>query len=315
MKEEINKLYDYNIEKFRRIRDEVIFIVESIFEKTDIKIHNVHSRIKKIDSLIKKAEGVDLENANQIFEKIQDIVGIRIICLFVSDISEIIKLLRENFTVIQEDNKISESEISSFGYFSVHFYCKLKKDFKGTRYDDIKDIGFEIQVRTISMDAWANISHYLDYKSELEIPKELKKDFFALSGLFYVADTHFEMFFKNKKEQSKIAKEDVEKNIDVEINFETLEAYINNRFKKRQKAWPEHISKMTQELIQVGYKKISDLDKKLDEAFKIVPDAKQMRTLNRIGIVRMSLKISDPEYLKLWEAERDQGLNRNKKRE
>ena len=139
------------------------------------------------------------------------------------------------------------------------------------------------------MDAWANISHYLDYKSDIEIPKELKKDFFALSGLFYVADTHFEIFFKNKKEQSKVARADVEKNIDIEINFETIEAYINNRFKKRKAATPEHISKITQELRQTGYEKISDLDIKLNEAFKIKPESLQLKTLNRAGIIRTIL--------------------------
>lgn len=241
-------------------------------------------------------------------EEIRDIVGLRIICLFVSDITEIVKLVKANFDVIHEDNKLMGSEISSFGYFSVHFVCKLKKEYKGPRYDSIKDIIFEIQVRTISMDAWANISHYLDYKSEIEVPKELKKDFFALSGLFYVADTHFEMFFKNKKEQSKIAKEEVEKNIDAEINFETIEAYINNRFKNREPATPESISEMTQEILKVGYKKISDLNEKINKAFEKFPEEKRVQRLNRVGILRNSLRDIDEEYAKLWELKKEETL-------
>lgn len=43
------------------------------------------------------------------------------------------------------------------------------------------------------LNAWASISHYLGYKKESDIPAELRRDFNALSGLFYVADTHFAM--------------------------------------------------------------------------------------------------------------------------
>ena len=57
--------------------------------------------------------------------------------------------------------------------------------------DNNKKFLFEIQIRTITQDAWASISHYLDYKNEISIADELKKDFYALSGLFYIADTQF----------------------------------------------------------------------------------------------------------------------------
>jgi hypothetical protein len=47
MKEEIKKLYDNSLQKFTKIKDEVVFIIESFLEKEDIKIHSIHSRIKK----------------------------------------------------------------------------------------------------------------------------------------------------------------------------------------------------------------------------------------------------------------------------
>jgi len=55
------------------------------------------------------------------------------------------------------------------------------------------------------MHAWSIISHYLDYKTPNAVPSELKRDFNALSGLFYVADQHFEMFFKSSKASRKKA--------------------------------------------------------------------------------------------------------------
>ncbi|MBI4489516.1 MAG: hypothetical protein HY694_10565 [Deltaproteobacteria bacterium] len=61
-------------------------------------------------------------------------------------------------------------------------------------------VPFEIQIRTIAQDAWASISHYLDYKKESDIPAQLRRDFYALSGLFYVADRHFAMLKKELTE-------------------------------------------------------------------------------------------------------------------
>jgi putative GTP pyrophosphokinase len=117
---------------------------------------------------------------------------------FLSDIDHIGQVIRDSFLVISEDNKIEGSEVSSFGYMSVHFIATMKKEHSGPRYDHIANMRFEIQVRTIAMDAWANVSHYLEYKSETDVPSDLRRDFYALSGLFYVADKHFEMFFRSR---------------------------------------------------------------------------------------------------------------------
>jgi len=74
---------------------------------------------------------------------------------------------------------------------SLYLKAKLKTTDITLLGEEIKKIPFEIQVRTIAQDAWAAISHYLDYKKKSVIPDQLKRDFHALSGLFYVADTHF----------------------------------------------------------------------------------------------------------------------------
>lgn len=171
-------------------------------------------------------------------------------------------------------------------------------EYKGPRYNNIKNIVFEIQIRTISMDACANISHYLDYKSDTEIPKDLKKDFFALSGLFYVADTHFEMFYKNKKEHLRVAQSDLEQKVDADINFETLVAYLNQRFKNRKEAPAETISYLIQELDLSGYKTIKQLDKVINDALMATPEElfDKNNYFNRAGIVRRLLRKTDPKF-------------------
>ena len=90
---------------------------------------------------------------------------------------------------------------------ALQYKAKLSEKYKVENYDQIRNIPFEVQIRTVAQDAWASISHYLDYKKESDIPRHLKRDFSALSELFYVADTHFEFvsegqleYIKNKLE-------------------------------------------------------------------------------------------------------------------
>lgn len=289
------KIYNSNQSKYNQVREEALFIINNFISNSNIKIHSIQSRVKEFASLIKKAEGLEILEESKVFEQITDIVGVRIICLFISNIDQLSQLVRKNFIVIKEDNKLDGSDISSFGYFSVHFIVKLSNEYKGPRYDNIKEVVFELQLRTISMDAWANISHYLDYKSEVEIPKDLKRDFHALSGLFYVADTHFEMFFKSKMEQSQLAEKEIKEHIELDINYETLEAYVNDRFGDRQTPGSEQISRLTRELVEIGYKSISEIDKQVSEYLK---KYSLMPQLNRVGAIRVIIRKMDPKYEK-----------------
>ena len=121
--------------------------------------------------------------------------------MFRSDIQKISVIVRDIFKIIEEDNKIDSIAADIFGYMGIHFTAKLRNSYlhqRPTSY--LIDIPFEIQIRTIGQDAWASISHHLYYKQEERVPKDLRRDFYALSGLFHVADTHFEVL---RKEQIK----------------------------------------------------------------------------------------------------------------
>jgi ppGpp synthetase/RelA/SpoT-type nucleotidyltranferase len=204
-----NKIPTSKIEDFARefnkrkqnydsLREEALHTIEKRLKESSIKIHSIPSRVKDLESFLGKIERKQYENP---FEQMQDFVGLRIICLFLSDIPKIGKIIRESFEVVESEDKVDGGDTSSFGYMSVHHIVKFDDNVKGGRYDDIKGIPFEIQVRTIAMDSWANVSHYLEYKSEQDIPDELKRDFNALSGMFYVADKHFQLFFEQRREK------------------------------------------------------------------------------------------------------------------
>jgi putative GTP pyrophosphokinase len=234
---------------YKRLEDEGTFVLTAELDQSNIKRHSITSRIKTLPSLLDKA---DRQQMHEPLSEMNDIVGLRVVCLFLSDIERVGQSVRDCFDVTEEDNKIEGQPASSFGYMSVHFVAQMKKDYKGPRYDSISGLRFEIPVRTIAMDAWAAASHYLDYKTDVDIPKELRRDFYALSGLFYVADRHFETFAK-EREKAVLA---VEKkmtasvpDLDVEINLDSLSAFVRSRFKDRkQSADDKVLSQAVQEL-------------------------------------------------------------------
>ncbi|QWI58080.1 GTP pyrophosphokinase [Bacillus mycoides] len=306
---------------YQKLKEEGEYTLKSILETTDIKIHTILSRVKDKDSFLKK---VERKESNKPFDEINDIVGLRIVCLFLSDVERIGEMIRQTFDVISEDNKINGFEdTSTFGYMSAHFIVKFKEEFKGIRYDNILDIPFEIQVRTISMDAWANISHYLDYKSEKDIPKELKRDFHAISGLFYVADTHFEMFFKesqnnkhildekveaivNKAEsnlkQEKEQEQEQEQKQEQELNLDSLSSYLRKKFTDRRHCNSKDVSQLVSELTDLDYQTIEGLDSQIDKGWEAFLEYEKVyqpagaKEYQDVGVVRMLLAIVDEEY-------------------
>ncbi|MEK7290846.1 MAG: hypothetical protein AAB013_02925 [Planctomycetota bacterium] len=188
--------YDSKIELFKQLIKTVKFCISQEIQNHKIKYHSLIYRIKPFDSFVEKIRRKD---AKEPFQEIMDVVGLRIVCLFHSNVKDIGTIVEKNFEVIEKDDKIDDVDVNIFGYMSLHYKAKLKD--VSSDYKDIKGIPFEIQIRTIAQDAWASISHYLDYKNESAIPIHLKRDFHALSGLFYVADTHFEILRKEVTKQ------------------------------------------------------------------------------------------------------------------
>ncbi len=191
----IIKEYDSRQEAYKKLGEQAKYLLHGQIEKHKIKIHDINYRIKKINSLLDKIRNKNIVDP---FKNIHDLVGIRVVCLLLSDLNDIRKIVKDEFDVIKEDDKIDDAEPNIFGYMSIHVEAKLKHSSENNADNSTEDMIFEIQIRTIAQDAWASICHYLDYKKENVIPKELKRDFYALSGLFYVADTHISFI---KKEQ------------------------------------------------------------------------------------------------------------------
>lgn len=300
--------YDKQIAVYHRLLDEIDYCLEKLLKEGGIQINRIEKRIKTFDSCFNKILQRGIES--NYLENLDDIAGLRVICLYRSDLELIEKIIKENFKIAKL-NLIKSHSSTSFGYMSDHYVVKLPISFSGPRYDDIGKLQCEIQVRTVSMHAWATVSQHLDYKQEIDIPKELKKDFYALSGIFYVVDSLFEQFRESRlrsilKLNQSLKEVDL---LNLEINYDTLDAFITWKFPERpgknDSIYPEHLSNLTQEIFLAGYLTLDQLNKVINDNIEwLLKQEKEHLKKNEIereifytgiGTIREILKKIHPE--------------------
>lgn len=150
-------------------------------------IQKLSRRIKSYDSILGKLKkkGVNF-TIDEIDSNIHDVIGLRIVCLTMSDVKNLVELLCKTFEstpdikIIETKDYINDPKPS--GYRAYHIQLKFKVFYGGEEYN----LNAEIQVKTTIMDAWAELEHRLRYKysSLSNLPDDLKADFELLKQQF-----------------------------------------------------------------------------------------------------------------------------------
>ena len=165
-------------------------------------VDHMKSRIKSKDSIIAKLEkrGYDITYEN-IEKHVHDKVGVRIICPFLSDVKEVVKVIKasEQFIIKEEKDYIAAPKES--GYISYHLIILLPVYFSGrTEYREA-----EIQIRTMAMDFWASLDHMIRYKfDEDKIPNEVKDGMYECSVAIKSLDEKMLNLSKQVKKYNKL---------------------------------------------------------------------------------------------------------------
>lgn len=141
-------------------------------------IDHIKSRVKKEESIKAKLEKRGYEITRENIEKhVHDLVGIRLICPFLSDVSEVVSVIKssEQFIIKEEKDYIASPKES--GYISYHLIVLVPVYFSGkTEYREA-----EIQIRTMAMDFWASLDHRIRYKFDKEIPDDIDQEIYNCS--------------------------------------------------------------------------------------------------------------------------------------
>lgn len=277
------------------------------------KVHDLRSRVKTRKSFREK---VQRKRYADPFYEMRDIVGARVVCLFLDDTPVVDQIIRDKFDVKYWQDKTKEAGPDKFGYRAIHYDCVIKPSYSGPHYDKIKDVWFEIQVKTILQDAWAVVEHILGYKGVQSIPQASRADFSALVGLFHLADGTFQRIRDVARQQDNEAIETVAAATeglpvslpasDIPINRSTLKALLHQLFPDRRSSEDSGYSTLVEELASVAITEIGPLRDLLAAANESALGSESERppwdkfknrtTYTDIGFVRHCLSITLPEY-------------------
>lgn len=141
-------------------------------------VEHIKARIKQEESAITKLQtrGYDITLDNMV-KHVHDMVGIRIVCSFLSDVYDIVKVLErsELFEVLEKKDYIKEPKET--GYMSYHLLVKVP-----VYLNEGKElIEAEIQIRTVAMDFWASLDHKIQYKFSGIVPEEVIEEMYKCS--------------------------------------------------------------------------------------------------------------------------------------
>lgn len=160
----------YNFAMQRLETELNILLKEYEYKKGYNPVEHIKTRIKSIDSATKKLKDKNCEvTVDNLIRKVYDMIGVRIVCSFLSDVYDIVDLIKstKQFIIKRENNYIDNPKSS--GYRSYHLIV-LVPIYLG---EIVEYIEAEIQVRTVAMDCWASLDHKLRYKFSNCIPKEV----------------------------------------------------------------------------------------------------------------------------------------------
>lgn len=180
-------------------------------------IFSVEARIKTIPSILAKAKRKQIP-LSFISQKIEDIAGIRIICRFVDDITEIVSIIeaRDDIQIIDKRDYVSEMKTS--GYRSYHLIASYDVI---TAYGS-QSIKCEIQIRTLAMNFWAVTEHSLRYKYRGKIPNEIHRRLIRAADGAFLLDSDINIIKYDILEAEKDAKTNEEIIMDITNNIEEL---------------------------------------------------------------------------------------------
>ncbi|MDP3481418.1 MAG: RelA/SpoT domain-containing protein [Desulfoprunum sp.] len=202
--------------KYKKLAEYITHLIQDDPSSPKESLHTIIYRLKDELRLIEKINMLNnarLDAGTQIISKknyqecIGDLLGVRIICLRLADIQKIeayLKLLSEenilHFVKGPEPKKSfilpvapgesiqDGTDLRYTGYSSIHYQVQLGENCDAP--PELKELQFELQLRTILEEAWSEIDHkyrYVRSRTGLKLPEHIHAGFYNLSAYLQVA--------------------------------------------------------------------------------------------------------------------------------
>ncbi|MGI5088893.1 (p)ppGpp synthetase [Treponema vincentii] len=186
LKKQYNDYHAHFVVLLKRLED----YLRSIVKVSALPAYK--TRVKSFDSYYEKLLKFPPADPSIKFPVVTDLIGIRIVCPFLQNLGEVENILVKNFTVKEVERKGADRTFREFGYESTHVLADIPESFTvGLLLPE--NLIFEVQIRTILQDAWAEVEHELIYKFEFSpFDFPLKRKFASINASLSLADILFQ---------------------------------------------------------------------------------------------------------------------------
>jgi ppGpp synthetase/RelA/SpoT-type nucleotidyltranferase len=173
-------------EALARLRRLLREVVGNLEDKNLVRARLVRMRIKRPESLRRKAEAKGWKS-DEAITYAGDLIGARVVCSNLDDVARFAELLGEAVRSIADEpievqNYIRNPQPS--GYRAIHFNFRL--DVGKLLYT--RRFGCEVQIRTVLQNSWGDLSHEDIYKNDESLPEDLRARARDLSRILEGAD-------------------------------------------------------------------------------------------------------------------------------
>ncbi|MFP4301988.1 MAG: tetratricopeptide repeat protein [Spirochaetaceae bacterium] len=154
---------------------------------------SIKYRVKSFDSYYEKLLRRVRElpsSAEQV--ELNDLLGLRVVCPFIEDLTAVENGVLDAFDVVEVERKGSEFTAQEFGYDATHCLVRVPTDIRESFHLQ-ESLLWEVQLRTILQDAWAEVEHELIYKAEFTpFDEPLRRKLAALNANLTLSDIIFQ---------------------------------------------------------------------------------------------------------------------------
>lgn len=200
---------------YERLAHEIRRLLESDPSFPNESVYTINHRIKDEERLIEKIDernetttkGDSPIDALNYRKRIEDLLGIRIVCLRLSDVEKVAQYLdslreegklvfvrapkrKQTFVLPVDPGELPPEgvDLQYSGYSSIHYVVKLGKSLERPR--EIASLCAEIQLRTILEEAWGEVDHKYRYEAIRKggkLPDHVQRGFYNLSAYLQAA--------------------------------------------------------------------------------------------------------------------------------
>src|SRR6266851_1506563 len=166
-------------EEFERFRDQA--------EMLTIRAVVPRSTIKDLKSVARKIERRRQSGLQYGFADLEDLVGVKILCPYASDVHSVIDCMREHsgFKITPITDEEAKRETPE-GYRGYHFTVQLDGPLL-VNDEDLMGLKCEVQIKTMLEEAWDAKTHDVTYK-RTNIAPNLQRQMRAVSDQLTVLD-------------------------------------------------------------------------------------------------------------------------------